>query len=439
MHSGKNTQEKKKGGGQQKSAKAQPGRNWARELDARAGREEASGSSGKAAAGGDKNSNQRLAKVLAHAGVASRRGAEALVADGRVRVNGKMVTDPATGVDPRRDVLHLDGQRVATRRPQEIKWVMLNKPKGILTTMNDEKGRRCVADLVPRAADLRLVPVGRLDRDSQGLLLLTNDLDQVHLLTHPSFEHWKTYRVVVDGLVKEESLEAFAEGLLIEGEARRTVPCTVEATSYDAARRRTVCEVKLREGRNRQIRRMFAHLGHEVRSLKRTAFGPLTLGSNLPEGQYRELRSVEVQKLREMTGKSASKAKKKVDGKQKAQQPRKDEEKIHEKSDTSSESLGTPRKEKSAQKLKKGEIKMQKRNTSDDNHKQQKNKQKMAKAPPALIDDIEFDGTEVKDDSFNFYDKEFDQDSLKSLLASSDLLVGTGMSIDRSSGGSSTQ
>mmetsp|Transcript_2366 Transcript_2366/g.3781 ORF Transcript_2366/g.3781 Transcript_2366/m.3781 type:complete len:142 (+) Transcript_2366:925-1350(+) len=140
-----------------------------------------------------------------------------------------------------------------------------------------------------------------------------------------------------------------------------------------------------------------------------------------------------------MTGKSASKAKKKVDGKQKAQQPRKDEEKIHEKSDTSSESLGTPRKEKSAQKLKKGEIKMQKRNTSDDNHKQQKNKQKMAKAPPALIDDIEFDGTEVKDDSFNFYDKEFDQDSLKSLLASSDLLVGTGMSIDRSSGGSSTQ
>jgi len=226
----------------------------------------------------------RLAKYLAHAGVASRRAAERLIAGGRVRVDGRPVTDPARDVNESNDV-RVDGRAVSLE-PHEVH--ALNKPEGVVSTAEDTHGRPTVVGLVP--SEHRLYPVGRLDADTTGLILLTNDGKLAELLTHPRYGVEKTYRARVDPpIVSERSLRALREGVELEdgrsspAHARLVAPGLVELT--------------IREGRKRQVRRMCEAVGHEVTALQRTAFGPLRL-ERLPPGESRRLSQAEVERLR---------------------------------------------------------------------------------------------------------------------------------------------
>lgn len=234
------------------------------------------------------DSNQRLHKVLAHAGVASRRAAEDLILQGRVQVNGRVVTELGTKVDPKRDQIRVDGQRIQVSA-QAI-YVVLNKPKGVLSTMEDSRGRKSLGDLV--SVPERLYPVGRLDANSQGLILLTDDGDLAHLLTHPRYEHEKEYRVLVNGVPSEKTLEAWRRGVLLDD--KPTAPAQIEILSKD--RHGAYLRVTMREGRKRQIRRVAALLGHPVRELTRVRLGPLKLDA-LEVGQWRYLTPKEVREL----------------------------------------------------------------------------------------------------------------------------------------------
>ena len=228
----------------------------------------------------------RLAKHLAHAGVASRRGAEALIATGRVTVDGATITDPARDVDGAERVA-VDGRPVAV--PSDRVVIALHKPTGVVSTARDPQGRPTVVDLV---ADVpgRLYPVGRLDADTTGLILLTDDGELAHRLTHPRFEVPKSYRARVGGgPVGERALRALRDG--VELDDGRTAPATVHLAGEDEL------ELTLHEGRKRQVRRMCAAVGHPVRALRRVAFGPLALG-DLPEGAYRRVRPDELERLR---------------------------------------------------------------------------------------------------------------------------------------------
>jgi 23S rRNA pseudouridine2605 synthase len=224
----------------------------------------------------------RLAKYLAHSGVASRRRAEELVAAGRVTVGGAVVTDPARDVDDRSGV-EVDG-RVVSPEPQEV-W-MLHKPAGVVSTAREPGRRRAVTDLVP--SKRRLYPVGRLDADSTGLILLANDGELADRLTHPRYEVPRTYRVRLRRAPGESELRALRSG--IELDDGPTLPTRVRRVSP------RVIELTLREGRNRQVRRMAEAIGNEVVSLVRIRFGPLRLG-DLPEGEARLLRPAEVRRL----------------------------------------------------------------------------------------------------------------------------------------------
>ena len=228
----------------------------------------------------------RLAKHLAHAGVASRRAAEQLIFHGRVTVGGKVVTDPATDVDGSKPIT-VDGRPVGGTEQERAVYI-LNKPPGVVSTSHDTHGRKTVVDLVH--ADRRLYPVGRLDADSTGLILLTDDGELAHRLTHPSFEVPKTYRAVVrNPPVREPALRKLREG--IELDDGRTSPAKVRRISSSEL------EITIHEGRKRQIRRMCEAIDHRVESLERVAFGPLRLG-NLPIGGHRRLTSAEVERLR---------------------------------------------------------------------------------------------------------------------------------------------
>ena len=228
----------------------------------------------------------RLAKFLAHAGVASRRGAEAVIAAGRVTVAGRLVTDPALDVGED-DAVAVDGRILKGAEPRVV--YALNKPLGVLSTARDTHGRRTVVELVPDKG-LRLYPVGRLDADSTGLILLTNDGELANLLTHPRFEVPKTYVAVLDGTaVTDRTVRRLREGLELEdgptapARVRRLGPRTLELTIH--------------EGRNRQVRRMCEAVGHPVISLQRTAFGPLAIGGLQPGG-WRLLEEAELERLR---------------------------------------------------------------------------------------------------------------------------------------------
>jgi 23S rRNA pseudouridine2605 synthase len=228
----------------------------------------------------------RLAKHLAHAGVASRRAAEQLIFHGHVTVGGKVVTDPATDVDGSKPIT-VDGRPVGGTRQERAVYI-LNKPPGVVSTSHDTHGRKTVVDLVH--ADRRLYPVGRLDADSTGLILLTDDGELAHRLTHPSFEVPKTYRAVVrNPPVREPALRKLREG--IELDDGRTSPAKVRKISSSEL------EITIHEGRKRQIRRMCEAIDHRVESLERVAFGPLRLGS-LPVGGHRRLTPAEVERLR---------------------------------------------------------------------------------------------------------------------------------------------
>ena len=228
----------------------------------------------------------RLAKFLAHAGVASRRGAEEIIRAGRVTIADEIVTDPARDVDADSGVA-VDGRYL--EGPEERVVFVVNKPGGVLSTAADTHGRRTVVDLVP-AAGARLYPVGRLDADSTGLILVTNDGNLAQRLTHPSFEVPRTYRATVHpSPVPERALRTLREGVDLDD--GRTAPAKVRQL------RPGVLELTIHEGRNHQVKRMCEAIGHRVRTLQRVRFGPLRL-DDLPEGAHRRLRAAEVEGLR---------------------------------------------------------------------------------------------------------------------------------------------
>ena len=230
--------------------------------------------------------SRRLAKHLAHAGVASRRAAEGLIAEGRVVVDGEVVTDPAR--DVREDShVEVDGRALAGAEPKVV--YALNKPLGVVSTARDTHGRATVVELVP-AHGLRLYPVGRLDVDSSGLILLTNDGELANRLTHPRYEVPKTYLARVGGgRVEDRALRTLRDGVRLNDGL--TAPAHVRRAKAN------LIELTIHEGRNRQVRRMCEAVGHPVLALERVAFGPLRL-DGLPPGGYRRLSDVEVGRLR---------------------------------------------------------------------------------------------------------------------------------------------
>jgi 23S rRNA pseudouridine2605 synthase len=228
----------------------------------------------------------RLAKYLAHAGVASRRSAEAMIAAGQVSVDGEAVDDPARDVGQGSEVT-VDGRPVEGPEPRVL--YALNKPVGVVSSARDTHGRPTVLALVP-AAGLRLYPVGRLDADSSGLILLTNDGELANRLTHPRFEVGKTYRArLLGGPIRAAALNALRNGVQLEDGP--TAPARVRRLRTDEI------ELTIREGRNRQVRRMCAAVGHPVAELQRVTFGPVRLG-RLAAGQHRRLCDAEVEQLR---------------------------------------------------------------------------------------------------------------------------------------------
>lgn len=230
----------------------------------------------------------RLQKYLADCGVASRRKSEELIAQGKVRVNGK-VAQIGDKVDPKKDDITVSGRKIV--RSKNYTYIMLHKPRGYITTMSDEMGRKCVAELVKDVGE-RVYPVGRLDRESEGLLLMTNDGEFANAMTHPTKHVPKTYRVTVRPSITEDQLTALTKGIMIDD--RMTAPAEVRVLTKEEGR--VVLEIILYEGRNRQIRKMCEALGLEVARLKRTAVGSVKLGM-LPQGKWRELKDEEVHKL----------------------------------------------------------------------------------------------------------------------------------------------
>ncbi len=231
----------------------------------------------------------RLQKYLAHAGVASRRKAEEFISAGHVRVNGRVVRELGTSVEEA-DRVELAGKLVEVPRTKH--YLVVNKPAKVMTTMRDPEGRRTVASLVPHDIG-RVVPVGRLDYDTSGVLLMTNDGELAHVLTHPKFGVEKTYRAVVKGRLQGEDTKRFLEGLILDDGRSRPAKVRVVRAGPAASE----VDVTIHEGRNRQVRRMFESTSHPVLSLVRLKFGPLSLG-DLKTGTWREATDKEVSALR---------------------------------------------------------------------------------------------------------------------------------------------
>lgn len=229
----------------------------------------------------------RLQKFMADCGVASRRKSEKLIEAGKVKVNGHTARI-GDKIDPKKDLVTVGGKKI--NKVDKLYYIMLNKPRGYLTTVSDEFGRKTVMDLVDIKA--RVYPVGRLDKDSEGLLLLTNDGAFANLLTHPKHSFAKVYRVTVRPAVSDEILDELRNGIEIDG--RKTAPCDVSVITEEEGR--VVLEFILREGRNRQIRKMCDAVGLEVARLKRVAIGPVKLGM-LQTGKSRQLTDNEIKKL----------------------------------------------------------------------------------------------------------------------------------------------
>lgn len=230
----------------------------------------------------------RLQKMLADCGVASRRKSEELIEKGLVKINGR-VARIGDKVNPHKDRVTVNGHKVVCESRNY--YIMLHKPRGYITTMNDERDRKCVAELV-KDVPARVYPVGRLDRDSEGLLIMTNDGEFANAVIHPSKHVQKTYRVTVRPGITEEQLVQINIGIEIDG--RKTAPADAWVISREPGR--VVLEIVLQEGRNRQIRKMCEKLGLEVARLKRTSIGSVKLGMLQP-GKWRELTAEEIRKL----------------------------------------------------------------------------------------------------------------------------------------------
>lgn len=238
---------------------------------------------------------ERLQKLLARGGYGSRRHCEKLIAAGRVTVNGK-VAKLGQRADPHKDHIEVDGNTLAFEEPL---YIMLNKPKGVISSTEDElrQGRPTVRELVHIPG--HLYPVGRLDRQSEGLILLTNDGHLAHRLTHPRFGHEKVYRVELEGLIPADKLDRWRTGMMLDG--RRTAPA--EITFIRRKGQNSVLQITLREGRKRQIRRISAALGHPVVRLIRKRIGSAEIG-DLPVGEWRHLTAREIKALRESVSRS---------------------------------------------------------------------------------------------------------------------------------------
>ncbi len=241
---------------------------------------------------------ERLHVVLARAGVASRRQAERWIREGRVTVNGEVVLTPGTQVVWGQDAIRVNRRLIHRLEPQVT--IVLNKPKQVLTTSRDPRGRPTTAELV-RNIKRRLFPVGRLDYHTEGLLILTNDGELAHHLQHPRYGIPKTYRTKVKGLPGEQILKRLRSGVMLDG--RRTAPAQIKKTGTTG--RNSWLEITIKEGRNRQIRRMCKAVGHPVMKLQRIRYGPLRLG-DLKPGTYRRLTPGEVEKLRKYLTKDAA-------------------------------------------------------------------------------------------------------------------------------------
>lgn len=240
----------------------------------------------------------RIQKVLSEQGIVSRRKAEEWIEQGKIKVNGR----PASlgqKINPNRDVVTIDGERVYFQKSSQKYYIMLHKPRGYVTTMNDELGRKCVAELVEDVPE-RVYPIGRLDKDSEGMLLFTNDGDFANLIMHPSHHVSKTYRVTVRPDISDAQVIQLSTGVVIDG--KKTSPAHV--TVLEKAPGRVVLQVVIYEGRNRQVRKMCEAVGLEVARLKRTAIGPLKLGMLAP-GKWRELRPGEIGMIRNAVKTSA--------------------------------------------------------------------------------------------------------------------------------------
>ena len=236
----------------------------------------------------------RLQKYLANAGVCSRRAAEVLIRSGRVSIDGEIVTELGSKVDPYTNEIRVDKTRILWEKSPI--YLLLNKPKGFLTTVSDPYGRTTVMDLLERIPG-RVYPIGRLDKDSEGLLLFTNDGALAHRLLHPSHKISKTYHVTVRGRPLKAILDLLRQGIEIEG--KKTLPC--EMSVMETTRRSTVLEIVLKEGRKRQIRLMLNKVHHPVIRLIRIKMGPLSLGKLLP-GKYRILTDSEVKSMKKAVG-----------------------------------------------------------------------------------------------------------------------------------------
>lgn len=238
----------------------------------------------------------RLQKIISESGYCSRRKAEEYIAANKVKVNGHpcKVGDKA---DPYKDLITVNDERIYVERRKTFRYIMLNKPRGVVTTMNDELDRKCVTALLTGISE-RVYPVGRLDRNSEGLLLFTNDGDFANDIMHPSRHVSKTYRVTVRPTVSDEQLIKLCEGVVIDGKV--TMPAMVTVLTKEAER--VVIQMVITEGRNRQVRRMCEAVGLEVARLKRTSVGPLRLGMLKP-GSWRDLTADELRAIRNAMGK----------------------------------------------------------------------------------------------------------------------------------------
>lgn len=241
------------------------------------------------------NNEVRLQKFMADMGVASRRKSEELIKAGKVKVNGH-IAQIGDKINPRKDLVSIGKNKITNVKKRKMVYIMLNKPRGYVTTVSDELGRKTVMDLV-KDIDERIYPVGRLDKDSEGLLILTNDGSFTNCLTHPSHNYAKVYRVTVRPSVNDEILYNLRNGIEIDG--RKTAPA--EVTVLEEQENRVVLEFILHEGRNREIRKMCESQGLEIARLKRNSIGSLKLGM-LKQGQYRELTEQEVKKLLRSAG-----------------------------------------------------------------------------------------------------------------------------------------
>ncbi len=238
---------------------------------------------------------ERLQKILAAAGVASRREAEKIITAGRVRVNGKIVTELGSKYDPARARISVDGKAI---KAESKAYYMFYKPRGVVTTMNDPQNRRSIASFVGELPE-RVFPVGRLDYNTEGLLILTNDGELAQALMHPSHEVNKTYLVKVVGLTKNSDLDKLRIGVNLED--GMTAPATVNLRNRDMDANCTLFDITIHEGRNRQVRRMCDAIGYPVRELKRIKMGPLQL-SDIGRGKIRELSPQEIVALKKAAG-----------------------------------------------------------------------------------------------------------------------------------------